>query len=68
MNIQISCDQLDVVRQMIAFQGLQISPESAIYEMLNDDINGIERTLHELLELKAKQQRLINRPKLYLVK
>ena len=68
MNIQITKDQLAVIEEMIALHGSHISVAGAIYEMLNDDINGIERTLNQLKELKAKQEQAINRPRLYLVK
>lgn len=68
MNIQISSDHLYVISQMILIRGLSITPQVAILEMLADDINDIERTLHQLKELKQKQQQLINRPKLYVVK
>ena len=73
MNIQINEDQLHVINEMISIRGLSISAESAIYEMLNDDISGIERMLTESKELKAMQNQTINlnetgRSKLYLVK
>ncbi len=68
MNIQISEYQINVVNEMIAFQCLSMTAEDAVIEMINDDINGIERTLNELKELKKKQQQLIKRPKFYIVK
>lgn len=73
MNIQISNEHIDVINEMIALQGLSITAEDAVMEMLADNINGIERILSELKELKAMQNQTINlnqigRPKLYLVK
>lgn len=68
MNIQITEYQLSVINQMIAIKGLSLTPEAAIYEMLIDDVNCVERTLTELKELKAKQQQLINRSKLHVVR
>ena len=68
MNIQISNEHINVINEMIALQGLSINAEDAVMEMLANDINGIERTLNELKELKKKQQQLINRSKFYVVK
>lgn len=68
MNIQITEDQLSTIKEMIAFHGSEISIAGAIQEMISDDIIGIERTLDQLKELRAKQNHVINHPKLFLVK
>ena len=68
MNIQISQEQISVIEEMIAFHCSEISVSGAIQEMIADDIIGIERTLNQLKELKASQDRVIRRAKLHLVK
>lgn len=68
MNIQITKNQLAVIKEMIAFHGSEISTAGAIQEMISDDIIGIERTLDQLKELRAKQEQVIKRPRLYIVK